>query len=206
MILALTWFQPQRELEELLVRAIDLRRCNETPNRQKLIPSLLSGRQRQWSAKIKALGKEARNEAIKKRIGVLESDNWEEEEKNRGVANDEDYVDEGDEDSDFGEGPVKKRKLVGRTVATSAAKAKRFKAPPMKSLQVALDQEHYERYPQYIPTYLSIEASSSTFPSRHFCYICGNDSNYCCPNCGLRFCRIRCDEEHKETRCLKFLA
>lgn len=167
------------------------------------------GRQRQWSAKIKALGKEARQEAVRKRIGILESDQWQEEELNRGAANDDDdYVDEGDSDSDgWGEGPVKKKKkLVGRTVATAAAKAKRFKAPPAKSFQVALDQEGYDRYPVYIPTYLSIEAEPSSLPPRHFCYICGNASKYQCPNCGLRFCKIRCDEEHKETRCLKFLA
>jgi zinc finger HIT domain-containing protein 1 len=173
-----------------------------------------SGRQRQWSAKIKALGKEARNEAIKKRIGVLESDNWDEEENARGnnaMTNDEDYVDDGGEDdSDFGEGKpsaAKRKKMGGgRTVATSAAKAKRFKAPPLKSLALALNLEQYDRYPSYIPTYLSIEAAPSKFPPRHFCYICGNSSNYQCPSCGLRFCKIRCDEEHRETRCLKFLA
>lgn len=165
------------------------------------------GRQRQWSAKIKALGKEARQEAVRKRIGILESDQWVEDEPNRGVTNDEDYVDEGDSDSDgFGETPTKKRKLVGRTVATAAAKAKRFKAKPVKSFAIALEEEGYDHYPAYIPTYLSIEASPSTQPPRHFCYICGNASKYQCPNCGLRFCKIRCDEEHKETRCLKFLA
>ena len=137
---------------------------------------------------------------------MLESDSWVEDEIHRGATNDEDYVDEGDDDSDFGEGPVKKRKLVGRTVATSAAKAKRFKAPPVKSFAIALEAEQYDRYPAYIPTYLSIEAAPSIYPTRHFCYICGNASKYQCPNCGLRFCKIRCDEEHKETRCLKFLA
>ena len=164
------------------------------------------GRQRMWSAKIRALGKEARREAVKKRLNVLEGDNWEEEEKHRGSNNDEDYVDEADDDSDFDDGPSKKKATKGRTVATSAAKAKRFKAPPMKSFQVALEQEHYDRYPPYIPTYLSIQASATRFPPRHFCYICGSSSNYTCPNCGLRFCKIRCDQEHKETRCLKFLA
>lgn len=170
-----------------------------------------SGRQRQWSAKIKALGKEARNEAIRKRIGVLESDNWDEEDGGRGnQPQDEDYVDDGDgDDSDFGEGKApaaKKKKLTGRTVATSAAKAKRFRAPPVKSLAIALQHEQYDLYPYYIPTYISIEAAPSKFPPRHFCYICGASSNYQCPSCGLRFCKIRCDEEHKETRCLKFLA
>lgn len=137
---------------------------------------------------------------------MLESDNWEEEEKHRGQNNDEDYVDDGGDDSDFDDGPPKKKKSVGRTVATSAAKAKRFKAPPVKSFAVALEAEHYDRYPAYIPTYVSISAQPSVFPGRQFCYICGNSSHYTCPNCGLRFCKIRCDEEHKETRCLKFLA
>ena len=53
-------------------------------------------------------------------------------------------------------------------------------------------------------TALSIEAPDSKQPPRPFCSVCGYHGLYTCTRCGSRFCSLKCSEQHKETRCLKF--
>jgi hypothetical protein len=53
--------------------------------------------------------------------------------------------------------------------------------------------------------YHSIAAGPSVFPARQcFCSVCGYIGHYSCTRCGSKFCSIRCNENHKETRCFKF--
>lgn len=52
--------------------------------------------------------------------------------------------------------------------------------------------------------YITVAACPSKFPARQFCSVCGYFGQYTCTRCGLRFCSIKCNEHHKETRCLKF--
>jgi zinc finger HIT domain-containing protein 1 len=52
--------------------------------------------------------------------------------------------------------------------------------------------------------YASIEAPPSAIPGRKFCSVCGFSGKYSCTRCGMRYCSIRCNNSHKETRCLKF--
>ncbi|KAJ1403312.1 hypothetical protein B484DRAFT_457575 [Ochromonadaceae sp. CCMP2298] len=55
------------------------------------------------------------------------------------------------------------------------------------------------------PDYYSIAARPSVNPARNvFCSVCGYKASYRCTRCGSRFCSIRCNENHKETRCMKF--
>mmetsp|Transcript_28109 Transcript_28109/g.40034 ORF Transcript_28109/g.40034 Transcript_28109/m.40034 type:complete len:94 (+) Transcript_28109:330-611(+) len=55
------------------------------------------------------------------------------------------------------------------------------------------------------PNYYSIAAKPSIYPvRRNFCSVCGYFANYTCVRCGSRYCSIRCNTNHKETRCLKF--
>lgn len=56
------------------------------------------------------------------------------------------------------------------------------------------------------PNYLSGQASPSTKPKRNFCAVCGFLSKYTCVICGARYCSLRCQETHEETRCLKWTA
>lgn len=57
----------------------------------------------------------------------------------------------------------------------------------------------------YNPDYWSAAATSSALPARqNFCSVCGYIGNYSCVRCGSRFCSIKCNTNHKETRCLKF--
>lgn len=57
----------------------------------------------------------------------------------------------------------------------------------------------------YDADYWSAAATSSVTPTRrNFCSVCGYIGNYSCVRCGSRFCSIKCNTNHKETRCLKF--
>lgn len=53
--------------------------------------------------------------------------------------------------------------------------------------------------------YYTIAAKPSAFPARQcFCSVCGFIGHYSCTRCGSKFCSIKCNESHKETRCFKF--
>jgi hypothetical protein len=54
------------------------------------------------------------------------------------------------------------------------------------------------------PNYLSINAAPSGKPNRKFCSVCGLLGQYACTRCGMRYCSIKCNSHHKETRCMKF--
>jgi len=52
--------------------------------------------------------------------------------------------------------------------------------------------------------FFSISAAASNLPARKFCSVCGLLSAYHCTRCGMKFCSVKCNEMHKDTRCLKF--
>lgn len=53
--------------------------------------------------------------------------------------------------------------------------------------------------------YHTIAAGPSVLPMRQcFCSVCGYIGHYSCTRCGSKFCSIKCNESHKETRCFKF--
>jgi hypothetical protein len=55
------------------------------------------------------------------------------------------------------------------------------------------------------PDYYTVAAKKSIYPPRHqFCSVCGLLGNYSCVRCGSKFCSLRCNANHKETRCMKF--
>ena len=56
------------------------------------------------------------------------------------------------------------------------------------------------------PNYLSAQAPPSSLPPRRFCAVCGFVSCQSCPTCGARYCSLKCQETHRETRCLKYTA
>ena len=65
-------------------------------------------------------------------------------------------------------------------------------------------QEFYDEDSMNFPNYLSVVAKPSKFPPRFFCSVCGFWAKYSCTRCGLRYCSMKCQETHKETRCIKF--
>ena len=68
-------------------------------------------------------------------------------------------------------------------------------------------QANLESLPSHVPSYLraAVGPPSST-ARRYFCSVCGYFANYTCVVCGARFCCIRCQKVHLDTRCQKFVA
>jgi hypothetical protein len=69
---------------------------------------------------------------------------------------------------------------------------------------VNITDEENENQKEETVNYFTIAAKRSKLPSkRPFCSVCGYLGDYTCTRCGARFCSVRCNESHKETRCLK---
>eukprot|EP00026_Physarum_polycephalum_P019150 Phypoly_transcript_21021.p1 GENE.Phypoly_transcript_21021~~Phypoly_transcript_21021.p1 ORF type:complete len:194 (+),score=24.69 Phypoly_transcript_21021:48-584(+) len=161
-----------------------------------------SGRIRELSKRVKIVDTETREElrqsARSARLEALESDNYQEEVNN----DDDEYVDLVDDEDDF-MGPKKKRPRKTAREMFKQPKKKKFAFP---SFNTVLDESGLEAYPAHVPTYLTAAAAPSKFPTKNFCSVCGFFANYSCTQCGARFCCIKCNATHKETRCLKFVA
>ncbi|XP_040563583.1 zinc finger HIT domain-containing protein 1 isoform X3 [Lepeophtheirus salmonis] len=54
------------------------------------------------------------------------------------------------------------------------------------------------------PNYIRAQAPPSAKAPRRFCAVCGDFYKYTCSSCGAYYCSIRCEETHRETRCLKW--
>jgi hypothetical protein len=73
----------------------------------------------------------------------------------------------------------------------------------VKPLTQIIEEQDY-RADAGEPNYVSAAAGPSKRPQRQFCSVCGYFGIYTCTRCGMRFCSTRCNNHHKETRCLKF--
>ncbi|XP_071721856.1 SWR1 complex subunit 6 isoform X1 [Rutidosis leptorrhynchoides] len=99
-----------------------------------------------------------------------------------------------------------KKQSKGTKRKTRQAKALETKKAPRSFLEL-LNDANLESLPPHVPSYLraAVGPPSSTC-RRHFCTVCGFSANYTCVRCGMRFCAIRCQTIHNDTRCLKFVA
>ncbi|PHT49926.1 SWR1 complex subunit 6 [Capsicum baccatum] len=89
---------------------------------------------------------------------------------------------------------------------TRQAKALENKRAP-KSFFELLNEANLESLPPQVPTYLKAAVGPPSSSSHcHFCTVCGFSANYTCVQCGMRFCSIKCQTIHNDTRCLKFVA
>eukprot|EP01080_Neovahlkampfia_damariscottae_P008501 gene8501-325_t len=134
-----------------------------------------SGGTGKTKAKIKNQGEE--NYELKKRIDQLESDN----------ANRESFTIE-----------YKKRKRKEEKFQVRRALDSVMTEDINEDLMTTTNEE-------IEPLYYRCNAKPSMFPSRKFCSVCGKISKYTCPNCSLKYCSIKCNNDHKETRCQKFV-
>ena len=83
---------------------------------------------------------------------------------------------------------------------------------PVKSLErILLDNGIYtsagkstENLEEPSINYLTVAVQPSKLPARQFCSVCGYEGIYKCTRCGSRYCSVKCNNNHKETRCLKF--
>lgn len=99
----------------------------------------------------------------------------------------------------------KKQKGTKRKTRQAKALENARKAP--RNFLELLHEANLEALPPHVPSYLraAVGPPSSTC-RRHFCTVCGFTSNYTCAKCGMRFCSIRCQKIHDDTRCQKFVA
>lgn len=153
---------------------------------------------------------ETRNEVRDKRLVMLEADNYVEAES----AGDDAYGD--DEENDH----QKKKKMKYASKISGGLAISKWAARRSKTLEKIVLEEAYERASigDYFamdasaciercgryPNYISVNASPSINPPRNFCSVCGHKGQYACSRCGMRYCSIKCNNHHKETRCLKF--
>ncbi|KAJ8662955.1 hypothetical protein O0I10_001131 [Lichtheimia ornata] len=74
------------------------------------------------------------------------------------------------------------------------------------NLNVLIEDARLDTLPPHVPSYLTCAAAPSRYPARHFCSVCGFQSNYKCLRCGMKYCSVKCLRTHQETRCLKWTA
>lgn len=153
----------------------------------------------------------ARDEARDRRLQMLEADNYVEAEI-QGEDDDATYDDEGD--------GVMQRKKKQKLISKVGVNLNKWALRRVKPLERVVFEEGYgdkdedDLFAQssdacvvklgVYPNYYSINAVPSELPSRKFCSVCGLEGIYSCLRCGMRYCNIKCQNQHKETRCLKF--
>lgn len=69
-----------------------------------------------------------------------------------------------------------------------------------------LVEEDSKRNPPNYTTATAPSPEKFNLPQRHFCGVCGHTGKYTCITCGARFCCMNCQQTHKETRCMKWIA
>jgi len=153
------------------------------------------------------IDEETRRQVAQARLVQLEADNYEERPFERGESVDEAYGEEEEEVEVGGRSKGKKRKTragaggMGGGKNVSDRSARGSARPIIRNLDQVIAEEDYDSDDV---NYKTIAAPPSIYPPRHFCSVCGFFGSYTCPRCGLRFCSLRCQATHKETRCVKF--
>ncbi|KAK3022294.1 hypothetical protein RJ639_045401, partial [Escallonia herrerae] len=99
----------------------------------------------------------------------------------------------------------KQSKSTKRKTRQAKALENAKKAP--RTFLELLQEANLESLPPHVPSYLRAAVGPPRSTSRrHFCTVCGFTGKYTCVRCGMRFCSVRCQNIHNDTRCLKFVA
>ncbi|KAI4383896.1 hypothetical protein MLD38_009686 [Melastoma candidum] len=173
---------------------------DESQNQQRR----LSTRTRKVASRMAAALSSADNRAhaALARLEALESDNAPPDPVD---LNEDDEASLDDEDDD--EGYQQRRQPKGTKRKTRQAKALENARKAPKTFLELLHEANLEALPPHLPSYLRAAVGPPGSTSRrHFCTVCGFTSHYTCVRCGVRFCSIRCQNIHNDTRCLKFVA
>ncbi|PWA44434.1 HIT-type Zinc finger family protein [Artemisia annua] len=143
-----------------------------------------------------------RTQAMLARLEALENDNPGAEVVEINDDDDEASLDDEDDDHVF-----HKKQSKGTKRKTRQAKALETAKKAPRSFLELLQDANLESLPPHVPSYLraAVGPPSST-SCRHFCTVCGFSAKYTCVRCGMRFCAVRCQNIHNDTRCLKFVA
>lgn len=141
-----------------------------------------------------------RTQAALARLEALENDNAGIETVE--VIDDDEASLDDDDDQAF----IQKKHSANKRKTRQAKARENAKKAPRTFLEL-VHEANLEALPPHVPTYLraAVGPPSST-SRRNFCTVCGFTANYTCVRCGVRFCCIRCQNIHNDTRCLKFVA
>jgi len=165
-----------------------------------------STRARKMASKVEAVLVDAgtRQRAAAARLEALEHDN---DGMVFGDFDDDDQVYDEEHDT-VAFAPPKKSKKVGRrrTRQSKAMEKEQLKKQPRSFAELLLEAD-LESVDSSVPTYLTaaVGPPKATSP-RKFCSVCRFLAPYTCTKCGARFCSLRCQSIHLDTRCLKFVA
>ncbi|KAL3525262.1 hypothetical protein ACH5RR_013634 [Cinchona calisaya] len=144
-----------------------------------------------------------RTQAILARLDALENDNAATETVQPIDDDDEASLDDYDDDDQV----YQKKLSKGTKRKTRQAKALENAKRASRTFLELLQEANLESLPPHVPSYLRAAVGPpSSSSSRHFCTVCGFTASYTCVQCGMRFCSIRCQTIHTDTRCLKFVA
>lgn len=142
-----------------------------------------------------------RIQAILARLDALENDNAAAEAVQPIDDEDEASLDEDDDQV------YQKKQSKGTKRKTRQARALENAKKASRTFLELLHEANLESLPPHVPSYLRAAVGPPSSSSRrHFCTVCGFTANYTCVQCGMRFCSIRCQTIHSDTRCLKFVA
>ncbi|GAB4824311.1 SWR1 complex subunit 6 [Ancistrocladus abbreviatus] len=161
-----------------------------------------SSRTRKIASKMAAAlaSSDNRMQAALARLEALENDN-------AGVETveviDDDEVSLDDEDQAY----IQKKQSMNMKRKTRQGKARENAKKAPRTFLELLHEVDLESLPPHVPSYLKAAVGPPSSSScRNFCTVCGFTANYTCVRCGVRFCCIRCQNIHNDTRCLKFVS
>jgi len=87
--------------------------------------------------------------------------------------------------------PVLPRKPLNQLLEESGLVAQSF----------LLDNQPQQQQQQHVvPNYLTAAMGPSRYPQRQFCSVCGWKGIYRCNRCGMRYCDLKCQKTHNDTR------
>ncbi|XP_057534512.1 SWR1 complex subunit 6 [Amaranthus tricolor] len=162
----------------------------------------MSSRTRKVATKMAAAlaSSDNRTQAALARLEALENDNGGVE---TAEINDDDEASLDDEDEAY----IQKKQSMNMKRKTRQGKARENARKAPRTFLELVHEANLEAMPPHVPNYLRAAVGPPSIVSRrNFCTVCGYTANYTCVRCGMRFCCIRCQNIHNDTRCLKFVA
>lgn len=135
-----------------------------------------------------------RQRAIKRRIAELERENYNEQHLRFDIPR----IDIQSQTGGYTSENNKRRQARSHTNRSGATPATRRILASRKTLSNLLDDDHISAQ-----SLSNLVTKPAKYPVKHLCSICGFQGIYVCMKCGLRYCSLKCDSTHKETRCLK---
>lgn len=140
--------------------------------------------------------------AIKRRIAELERENYNEQHLRFEVPKVDYFTAPSQQGTPTAPGTTqghsKRRSSKMNVLKSGATPATRKILASRKTLANLIDDD-----PAGAQALSELCTGPSKYPLKHLCNICGFKGKYSCMRCGLRYCSLKCDYTHKETRCLR---